>query len=389
MQETAAREGIRALRDNMRARVADVIDETITIQQIPAPTFEEAERADYAAGRFREIGLQDVTLDETFTALGRLPGANPDAPALCISAHLDTVFPADTDLTIRRDGDSIHGPGIGDNSVGVASLIGLAAACAEIGYVPPVDIWFAANSGEEGLGDLCGIKGVIDRIGDRVGAAVIVEGMSLGWVYHRAVAVRRLRVTCTGEGGHSWANFGRPSAIHGLARLVAEITAIEPAQKPRTTYNVGVITGGRSVNTIADEAHFELDMRSLKPDALARLEARVRGLIDAARQEKLTFTADVIGDRPGGSIKRTHPLVRLGRAVLEEIGIKAKYGIGSTDANAWLARGFSAITVGITRGMNAHRLDEVLDTTMMPQGLQQIALLAAAAAEVLRRGDLA
>ncbi|MEW6579011.1 MAG: M20/M25/M40 family metallo-hydrolase [Chloroflexota bacterium] len=359
-----------------------VIQTAVAIQQIPAPTFEEQRRAEHVRDRFIAAGLRDVGVDALHNAVGRWPGADPARPALLVSAHTDTVFPATTDLTVREESGRLYGPGLGDNSLGVAALIALAELFAMHDIHPPADIWFAANSREEGLGNLDGIRAIWNALGARLGAAIVIEGMALGRVYHAGIAVRRLRVICRAPGGHSWLHFGQPSAVHGLIDLGARIMALIPPREPRTTFNIGLIHGGHSVNSLACEADLYLDLRSEDPACLQAFERTVRECIDAAAQAPmLTFTTTVVGDRPAGHMDHAHPLAQMAGAVLDLAGIPAVYERGSTDANALLASGLPTVTVGVSRGAHSHRQDEYIETPPVAPGLWQLALLVLSAAE--------
>lgn len=368
-----------ALRDAVD--VETLLTEAITIQQIPAPTFAEEQRAAFIAERFERSGLTDIARDSLHNIYGRWPGADPGAPALLISAHTDTVFPAETDLSIQRDERCVHGPGLGDNSLGVAGLLALIRLWQRAEYRPEADIWFVANTREEGLGNLSGIRAVWDRLAAKLGAAIVLEGMALGRIYHTGIAVRRLRVACAAPGGHSWTHFGQPSAIHELIAAGARIITLRPEPHPRTTYNIGLISGGQSVNSLASHAELYLDLRSEDPVALEALEKQVRDLLRAGHTESVHFEIEVVGDRPSGQIPIEHPLVQLAAAALRAIGCRARYEAGSTDANALLAKGLPTVTVGLTTGGNAHRLDEYIDIEPLGAGVWHVALLATAVAE--------
>jgi acetylornithine deacetylase/succinyl-diaminopimelate desuccinylase-like protein len=367
-----------ALRSAATHQTANVLDEAIAIQQIPAPTFREAQRAAYVAQRFRAQNLTQITTDDLYNVYGCLPGTHPHLPAVLVAAHTDTVFDEHTVLNVRHTDRRIHGPGIGDNSLGVAALLGAAHLLRS--YRLPSDVWFVANSREEGLGDLGGMKAVHQRLRPRLGAGIILEGMAFGRVYHSGIAVRRLKITCRGQGGHSWLHYGRASAVHGLMRLGATITTLQPPEHPRTTFNIGVISGGTTVNSIAAESSMLLDLRSEDPDTLARFEQHVLALVHAAQEADLTYTVDVVGDRPAGSIPRTHPLVDLTRQTLVALGAETSFETGSTDANVLLAEGLAAVTIGITHGSNAHRTDEYIETAPTAKGLTQLVWLVAAVA---------
>ncbi|MEN8173180.1 MAG: M20/M25/M40 family metallo-hydrolase, partial [Chloroflexota bacterium] len=239
----------------------------IEIQQIPAPTFGEGDRAEFIKSRFEAEGIAEVDRDSMGNVYARIPGQGSSRPVI-LSAHSDTVFSKDTDLSIRRTADKIQGPGIGDNSLGTAGLFSLLWMLQEREISLPGDLWLVANVGEEGLGDLRGMRAVVDRFGSEPLAYIVLEGMSLGQIYHRALGVQRYRIRIQTKGGHSWANYGVPSAVHELAALVTKLTAIKLPRKPRTTLNVGMISGGTSINTIAAEASLELDLRSEDPQAL-------------------------------------------------------------------------------------------------------------------------
>jgi acetylornithine deacetylase/succinyl-diaminopimelate desuccinylase-like protein len=349
------------------------IEQARVIQQIPAPTFAEGERAAWVAEQFRALKLERVEIDAERNVLGLMPGANPGAPALLVTAHTDTIFSADTDLTQRVELNAIYGPGIGDNSMGVAGLLAL-ARWANSQPQPPVPVWFAATSGEEGLGDLGGMKAVFARLGAATGAVLNLEGLALGHVYHGGIAVRRLKVTATAGGGHSWLHYGRPSALHRLLQLGAAMLDLTPPNAPRTTFNIGLIEGGDAINAIASRAAFWLDLRSETSEALQRFERRVRALVATVSDEDVRLTIEVVGDRPAGRIAPDHPLVQIGVAALAAAGLKAALEVGSTDANVPLAANCPAITLGVTRGGNAHRLDEYIEQGPVAAGLQQLAL---------------
>ena len=239
----------------------------IRIQQIPAPTLDEKQRAEFVREQFVNEGLQDVSGDSAGNVFGRLAGKGTERP-LIISAHLDTVFPRNTSLHSTRQEERIYGPGIGDNSLGVASLFGLLWLIRQRDLELAGDIWLVANVGEEGLGDLRGMKAVVERFGSEVQAYLVLEGTALGHIYHRAIGVQRYRVRMRTVGGHSWSDYGQPSAIHELAQLVTQITALPVPVSPRTTLNVGLISGGTGINVLAAEAMLELDLRSEAIEAL-------------------------------------------------------------------------------------------------------------------------
>jgi len=352
-----------------------LIDLAIEIQQIPAPTFEEAKRASFVHGLFGQETLQDVSIDKTGNVYGRLPraqGQKSAANPLIVSAHMDTVFPADTDLRVTRQPERIYGPGLGDNSLGVATLFGLKWMLCEQNISLGGDVWFVANVCEEGLGDLRGMKAVVDRFGAGVRAYLVIEGLALGHVYHRAVGVKRYRITARTTGGHSWSDYGKPSAIHELSKLVVQLAALELPVQPRTTMNVGKIAGGTSVNVIASEAMLDLDLRSEEQQPLIQLVSAAEKLIHAANRQGVSIEAQVIGQRPAGDVGVNHPFVKLAEECLREQGLEAALISGSTDANVPLSMGYPAIVLGVTTGGGAHTKREYINTAPVAQGIQQL-----------------
>ena len=348
-----------------------LLDLAIAIQQIPAPTFHEAQRAEFVRQRFEQEGLADVEMDRPGNVYARLPGSGSGKP-LVVSAHLDTVFPSGVDLQVEREPGRILAPGIGDNSLGVAGLFGLLWALRQHDLHLPGDLWLVANVGEEGLGDLCGMKALVARFGSAPLAYLVLEGMALGQVYHRGLGVRRYRITVHTSGGHSWIDYGQPSAIHELAALSTRLAALELPRSPRTTLNIGIISGGSSVNTIAAEAMLELDLRSEEAAALEALVGKVLQLVNAARKPGVQIEAEIIGQRPSGELPLEHPLVRLAQECLRTAGIEPHLTTGSTDANLPLSRGFPAITIGFTTGGRAHTLHEFINLAPLEKGLDLV-----------------
>jgi acetylornithine deacetylase/succinyl-diaminopimelate desuccinylase-like protein len=353
--------------------ISRVIDLAVAIQQIPAPTFAEQKRSTFIQDRFQAEGLQDVSSDDLGNVYARLPGVRSQLP-LVISAHLDTVFPASTDLTVRRGAEQVYGPGIGDNSLGVAGLFGLLWALRRGAEDPglPGDLWFVANVGEEGLGDLRGMRAVVNRFGDEVSAYLILEGMALGQIYHRGLGVQRYRISVRTKGGHSWVDYGAPSAIHELSTIVNRLTALPVPETPRSSLNVGVIEGGTSVNTIAPEAHLELDLRSEARAALQSLARATETLVAAANRAGVQTGFEIIGQRPSGEIPANHPLVLIAQRCLLAQDVQPNLAIGSTDANIPLSRGLPAVCLGLSTGYGAHTAGEYINIPPLAQGLAQM-----------------
>lgn len=358
-----------------------LIELAIAIQQIPAPTFAERERANFVQAHLMRLGLVDITQDELGNVFARYPGQSPAAPPVIVTAHGDTVFPAETDLSIRREGALIYGPGISDNSAGVAGVLQLAALLLRFGLRPQADIWWVINVREEGLGDLDGMRAVTRRF-PQAGAFIVVEGGAYGCILHEGIGVRRYRLEVKTAGGHSWSDFGRTSAIHVLGQLIAGISQLPVPTEPRTTYNVGVIEGGTSINTIAASARLLLDLRSYEPAELGRLIQAVEDIVAETRaRSAAAISLTPIGDRPAGRLTREAPLVQWADAALRAVHTgDIAYLAGSTDANIPLNRGLPAVCIGLARGHHAHRLDEFLDVSDLPRGMQQFLLLTLAAA---------
>lgn len=363
-------------------RVEQIAALAVEVQQIPAPTGAEAVRANWVERKLAQLKLADVSQDSLYNVYARVPGRK-QAPALLVSAHTDTVFAATTDLSVRVDEEAgrIYGPGIGDNSAGVAALLTLAELFVKLS-APPVDIWLVANSGEEGLGDLRGMRAVVDRLGSSLGAAIVIEGMGLGRVVHRALGSRRYRITAHAPGGHSWSDFGSASAIHVLVQLASDLTRLRVPESPRTSFNIGRVSGGRSVNTIAQDASLELDLRSEDTAALEQAVSDVLEIVQNYQspewvRRNVTVEAMVIGDRPPGGIDAGHPLVQAAMAALRDVGRSDEpdLRISSTDANIPLSRGIPSVCVGITEGAGAHRLEEWMEKKPLGQGMRHLALL--------------
>ncbi len=372
MTAAGVRDGLRRL----EARIADIIEDAVAICQVPAPPFQEAARAAYVARRMEALDLQPTRMDHVGDVLCELPGA-PGLPTVVLMAHLDTVFGPETPIAVRRDGHLLYGPGIGDNSVALAAMLWLGRIVKDLPGRGTLVL--AANVGEEGLGNLRGARAVWEQFGDLADTWVILEGGVFNRPACAGIASRRLSITYRADGGHSWGDFGRPSAIHALGRLIDQISQIRVPTDPKTTYNVGVIQGGRTVNTIAQEANLILDMRSEDPDALAALERAARGLVDAvAGASGVRAAIDVVGDRSGGRLPPDHWLITLVDEAAAAVGVPAAWRASSTDANVPLGHGASAVCLGIAKGENFHSTDEVLDVSVLPQGLRQTYLVLSA-----------
>jgi tripeptide aminopeptidase len=353
-----------------------VLELASDIARIPAPTGDERARAARVAGLFEGHGTGEVCIDDIHNVVARHPGSERSRSVL-LAAHTDTVFVHGTDLTVRHEKGRWLGPGLGDNSLGVAAVVLLPRMLAEFGIQPSTDLLLTGNVGEEGLGNLIGINRILDDYSD-IGAMVAVEGQNLGRITHIAVGSVRLRVTVTGPGGHSWGDFGNPNAIHAAAQLVASLAAIPLTQTPKTTLSVGMISGGISINSIAPVATFDVDMRSTDPGALKRVVDRAHATLYGRKFDQIEVTHEVLGDRPAGQVAIGSRIVVSAAEILRSLNCSPAADASSTDANAAIARGIPAVCIGLTSGGNAHRLDEFIDLGPVKTGLAQLLLLALA-----------
>lgn len=378
---------VAAALEGFQTDLEDTLALIARIQQVPAPTFAEAQRAKLVERELASFGLADVDRDELENVFGCLPGATPShVRPTVVSAHLDTVFPIETDLSLTRTDHYLCGPGVGDNSTGVAGILTIARTIRERELDHGGDIWIVANVGEEGLGDLRGMRAVVDRFGPQA-RYVVVEGGLFGQLSHQAIGVKRYRIDVRAPGGHSWGNFGAGSAIHALAHLITAIDSLTVPLAPKTTYNVGLIQGGTSINTIAQQASMWLDLRSEDPATLLELVSQVEAIIDLHNRQQQMRASDVqitttrVGDRPAGRARRNSALVSWSKAALRQVGHSDIRTIASsTDANIPLSRGHDAVCIGLTESANSHRLDEYIDISHLPAGLGQLLLVVLAAA---------
>ena len=381
----ASPERIAAVQAAASAITPEVLELTALISAVPSPTGEEAAKSLLVERLFETAGLA-TERDAIGDVIGVIPGqrgSQRGMPRLLVAAHIDTVFPSSTPLEVKRSADRLSGPGVGDNSVAVATVIKLADLLRLAGEAPKVDVLLTGNVGEEGLGNLRGIREVLTARAN-IGAVVALEGHNLGRVTHVAVGSRRFRIAAQGPGGHSWGDFGRPNAIHALSKLISEMDAIPLPRSPKTTLNVGMITGGVSVNTIAPEASCLLDLRSIDESALRRLSDRVMRLVERGnRGDEVVYSAESIGERPAGVVSATSPVVQIAASALTALGLEPNFDASSTDANVAIAAGIPAVCVGLTTGGNVHRTDEFIDLEPLPKGIAQLALLTLALAEAL------
>ena len=384
------------LRDARVKRAFDFIDtssarftsELIRICEIPAPPFKEQGRGLYFAARFTELGLSDVHIDSEGNVIGFYRGESED-PLLVMSAHLDTVFPEGTDVKVRRVGSRLCAPGIADDAAGLAALIGLIQTLNASEINLRGTIVFVATVGEEGEGDLRGARHLFSegRLAGRVSAFVSFDGTTIEFITHQALGSRRYRVTLKGPGGHSWGDFGVVNPVHALGRVIARMADYRAPQDPRTTYNIGRIEGGESVNVIPQSASMDVDLRSVSEAELARLEEFLLASVDRATHEenaarassgnKLQAELTMIGNRPSGETPRESLLVRTAVEASRAMNVTPVLNRASTDSNIPISLGIPAITIG-AGGVSgdSHRLGEWYDPAGRETGYKRALLLA-------------
>lgn len=367
-------------------------EELVRICEIAAPPFKEEARARAIASRFEEIGLQRVRFDEVGNVIAERPGLASE-PRTVISAHLDTVFPEGTDVRVRRDGSRFHAPGISDNTCGIVSLLTLARALDAGGINTETPVWFVATVGEEGEGNLRGVRHLFTRgeLRSGVDAFISLDGPGLERITQRALGSRRYRVTIVGPGGHSWGDFGIVNPVHALGRAIARFASYPAPLAPRTSYNVGIIEGGSSVNAIPERASMVVDIRSVSSDEIEKLEAYLRRVVEVAVREEnsqrsmsgtsLAFDFEQIGDRPSGETPINSAIVRASVECTLALGIEPRLDCSSTDSNIPISLGIPAVTLGVGGlSSNCHSLSEWYEATGREVGIKRLLLLTAALA---------
>jgi tripeptide aminopeptidase len=366
-----------------------MIEEERGVCQIPAPPFHEEVRGREFERLFQGAGLKDVRIDHAGNVIGVRPGRSAH-PNLVFAAHLDTVFPEGTDVKVTRDGAVLKGPGIGDDCRGLAVLLGMIAALDDAHVETPGTITFVADVGEEGLGDLRGMKELFGvTLKGQIDKFVSIDGIGLG-ITHIGVGSNRYRVTFKGPGGHSYGAFGMANPIQAMGRAIAKIDAFEVPAQPKTTFNVGRVGGGTSVNAIPFEAWMEVDMRSADPAALKAVDDKFQAALHQAVEEEnqrwhkrgpVSVSAELVGIRPAGQTPKDSPIVQTALAVSRALDITETLHEGSTDSNVPMNLGIPAITIsGGGSGSGAHSLNETFDTKDSWRGTQRALLLAVALA---------
>lgn len=389
--ELAALAEVRTTLSWFRRQAAEFTHWQMEVAGIPAPPFDEGVRAQWLAGKFRDLGLTDVHLDEVGNVVGLRHGSR--AQIVSISAHIDTVFPADTPLNIRYQNGKLHGPGISDNAAGVTAMLALVAAFQQCALPHEASILFIGNVGEEGEGDLRGMRHIFSASPwkDKIAGSVIIDGAGTDTIIADALGSRRFEIAVKGPGGHSWTDFGSPNPIVALSRAVTIFSETRVPATPKTTFNVGVITGGTSVNSIPESAAMRVDIRSSSRMEIERLEMELRRAVERATTEEesrarniaavrkvtaMQTEIKVIGNRPAGELDRNARILRLARAVDSHLGNSAQVQRASTDANIPISLGREAVALGAGgRGGGAHTLQEWFDPAGRELGLERILLL--------------
>jgi len=379
-----------------------IMDWQADLVRIPAPPFGEQARSEWLAGRFTEAGLSDVRIDAVGNVFGRIAAAGlPDestGPVVVLSAHLDTVFPRETELNPRVNGDRLDAPGSCDNGAGVAGMLALAQALVRSNVELPAPLVFLGNVGEEGEGDLRGVRHLYqtDPLTGRIAAHIVLDGAGADSAVTQGLGSWRFRVTVKGPGGHSFTDSGRPNPINALALGLVRLAEVPLPDDPRTTMNVGTIQGGNSVNSIPENAKAAIDFRSTSREELVRLEVALhRSMEDAVEETNravktpsakrmglLTFAIEKIGDRPAATLPANSPLLDALRAVDRHLGLRTDLRVGSTDANLPMSLRVPALSMGAGgEGGGAHTLAEWYSAKDREVGLRRVMLLTLAMAE--------
>ncbi|MFI5116429.1 MAG: M20/M25/M40 family metallo-hydrolase [Terriglobales bacterium] len=373
------------------ARELEVLQLEVT--SIAAPPWGEAARSAWLEARFRDLALTDVHQDELGNVFAIRSGTDPNAPYIALSAHIDTVFPAGTTVEVRRDAGKLYGPGISDNSSGIVALLAIAGAMQAANLSAAAPVLFIGDVGEEGEGDLRGMRHIFQqpKWSATIASLVVLDGAGTDTIIAEGLGSRRYEVTVRGHGGHSWSDFGVANPILALARIIDRFARTPVPALPKTTYNIGMINGGTSVNSIPESATMKVDTRSASVEHLDRLESALHEAVDAMisdsaghkKQELLSAEVRVIGNRPAADLPVESQLLKAIRAVDAQLNNAARIQRASTDANVPLSLGREAIAIGAGgSGGGAHTIREWYDPTGRDLGLKRILLLILALAGV-------
>jgi len=375
---------VRVALDWLEQNLSWITDQQVRLTEIPAPSFHEEKRGEAMKALLEAAGLA-VRVDKLGNVIGELRGSE-DKEVVLLTAHLDTVFPEGTEIKVKREGTRLLAPGISDNGTGLAGLVAVARAIHESKFKPQRTILFAANVGEEGEGNLRGMRALVDAYQDKVRAMIVMDGSGIDHVTTKALASRRLEVVISGPGGHSWSDFGMPNPINALVRASVRFINTKVPDSPRTTFNLGQVEGGTSVNSIPFEAKLKVDLRSESEAEIKRLETALRECVaagvkdemDNARERtrgKLDWKVNLIGIRPGGELAADSALLAALRAADDAVGNESRIERSSTDANIPLSMGIDAIAIGAGgNGGGAHSLEEWYEPAGREVGLKRALL---------------
>jgi tripeptide aminopeptidase len=341
--------------DDIKADDARSLEEQKRITEIPAPPFKEKVRAEYYLKRMQELGFKDASIDSEGNVIALRKGTAGGRPKLVVSAHLDTVFPEEVDVTVKEKDGVINAPGIGDDSRGLAALLSLVKAMNENGIATVGDLLVVGTVGEEELGNLRGVKALFRDHKD-IDGFISIDGLGISRVINQSTGSHRYEMIFKGPGGHSFQEFGLPSAIHAMGRAIAKISELQTPAEPRTTFTVGTVRGGTSVNAIAGEARMAVDMRSNSTEELLKLEEKLLGLVKQAvveenarwNTDKISVEINMIGDRPAGIVEMDSPIVQATQRAVSTIarGPRVTFAGSSTDSNIAMSLGIPAVTIG-------------------------------------------
>ena len=341
--------------EDIKADDARTLAEQKRITEIPAPPFKEKVRAEYYLKRLQELGLKDASIDSEGNVIALRKGSGGGRPKLVVSAHLDTVFPEGTDVSVKEKDGAILAPGIGDDSRGLAALLSLLKSINANELATVGDVMFVGTVGEEELGNLRGVKALFRDHTD-IDGFISIDGLGISRVVNQATGSHRFEMIFKGPGGHSFQEFGLPSAIHAMGRAIAKISDLQTPSDPKTTFTVGTVVGGTSVNAIAGEARMAVDMRSNSTDELLKLEARLLDLVKVAvaeenarwKSDKMTVEIKLIGDRPAGIVAMDSPIVQATQRAVSTItrGPRVTFAGSSTNSNMAMSLGIPAVTIG-------------------------------------------
>lgn len=369
-----------------RSHSRELEDQQLEVTAIPAPPWGEAVRSEWLKSRFEELGLEDVHQDELGNVFGIRHGTAADAPYIALAAHLDTVFAAGTEITVNREAGKLYGPGISDNASGIVAMLAIAGAMRDAAIANVAPILFIGTVGEEGEGDLRGMRHIFQQRHwlDSIGTVIALDGAGTDTVIAEGLGSRRYEITINGVGGHSWSDFGVANPIVALAKVIERLSRVPVPVVPKTTYNIGTISGGTSVNSIPQVATMRVDTRSASVEELDRLERALREAVEEVvaampgrnRKEALTSEVKIIGDRPAADLPLDSRLLQSIRAVDAQISNVARIQRASTDANIPLSLGREALAMGAGgSGGGAHTLHEWYDPAGRDLGLKRILLL--------------